>query len=237
MAGGLCVEFGVCDVAAHSRCGAEPSAGLGAGGRVASRAERWLDEHGDVMYRYAQRRLGAAGGGGHAAEEVVQEAFLAALTSSEGFRGESSERTWLIGILRHKVLDRLRSEGRQRAMRERLASEAGARGGDLDDAFERGFWRESVRGGVGLEAGVSETEREEARRRLSAAIDGLPASMRSALCLREIDGLSSAAVCEILGISATHLSTLVHRAKVRLRGALRERGGGGGDESGAGGGS
>src|SRR5215813_1731364 len=60
---------------------------------------RWLDEHGDYLFRFAAFRLRDAA----AAEDVVQETLLAALQSKYG--GHSSERTWLVGIVKHKIID------------------------------------------------------------------------------------------------------------------------------------
>src|SRR6516165_2629881 len=77
--------------------------------------EGWVDRHGDVMFRYALRWLRSS----EIAEEIVQEAFLEALRTRETYQGRSSERTWLVGILRHKLLDHDRRAKRQRC-RERV---------------------------------------------------------------------------------------------------------------------
>lgn len=168
----------------------------------------WLEEHGDAMFAYAVRRLGRS----DQAEDAVQEALLAALgsASGSGFRGESTERTWLIGILRHKVLDVLRSRKR----------EPGAAIAD-DGIFAEGSFAErqtdwDLEPGAGLES-------DELRRVLLEAIDTLPELMRQAVCLREIDGVGTDTVAELLGVSRDHVWTLVHRAKARLRNAVAER--------------
>ncbi len=59
----------------------------------------WVDEHGDVLYRYALSRLYSP----VSAEDSVQETFLVAMKSHERLAGTSSERTWLIGILKHTI--------------------------------------------------------------------------------------------------------------------------------------
>ncbi len=64
-------------------------------------SERWLEEHGDALFRYALTRLPER----EVAEDVVQETFLAALRARESYSGQASERTWLTGILKHKILD------------------------------------------------------------------------------------------------------------------------------------
>ncbi|MEO1007591.1 MAG: sigma-70 family RNA polymerase sigma factor [Planctomycetota bacterium] len=172
---------------------------------------RWLDEHGDALYAFALRRLGAP----EDAEDAVQECLLAAL-SAAGFEGRSRERTWLTGILKHKVLDRLRHRYRDarhaRALADMLAAET--------DEFENGFWREHQDPWPG--AGKMPAERAEFRAILAREIDRLPDAMRTALVLRELDGLGTQEICEVLSVTPTNLWTLVHRAKARLRTRLGE---------------
>ena len=94
----------------------------------ATEAERWVDRHGDCLYRYALLRLGTP----ELAADVVQETFLEALRAQGSFAGRSSERTWLIGILRHKILDHFRKSGREPARFDGESLEREA-------AFEPGF--------------------------------------------------------------------------------------------------
>ncbi|MBL1293913.1 MAG: hypothetical protein COB61_008575, partial [Thiotrichales bacterium] len=61
----------------------------------------WLDDYGDELYRYALARLRDKS----AAEDVVQETLLAALKAQENFRGDSAVKTWLIGIMKFKIID------------------------------------------------------------------------------------------------------------------------------------
>src|SRR5262249_60497286 len=73
--------------------------------------ETWVDRYGDGLYRYALLRLRAP----DLAADVVQETFLEALRVRHTFARRSSERTWLIGILRHKIVDQLRRASREAA--------------------------------------------------------------------------------------------------------------------------
>src|SRR5947209_8093035 len=79
-----------------------------------SSALHWLEEHGDALYAYALTRVRSA----DAAEDIVQETLLAALTAKETFAGQSAQRTWLLGILKHKLIDHLRKSIRQRPLTE-----------------------------------------------------------------------------------------------------------------------
>ena len=167
--------------------------------------DRWIEAYGDEMYRYALLRLRDA----HAAEDVVHDALVAGIRSAAGFEGRSSEKTWLIGILRHKVLDAMRAASRDREWTSSV--------------------RASVDGHVSLPARdrrdwgrIAPEEQSEFRAAVWKAIAALPDPMRQAFCLKEIDGLSGPEICEALSISQTNLWTLVHRAKLRLRTDLAE---------------
>ena len=73
----------------------------------------WVETHADYLFHFAIGQVRDTG----VAEDLVQETFLAALKSQNGFSGRSSERTWLVGILRHKIYDHLRKTCRERAVR------------------------------------------------------------------------------------------------------------------------
>ena len=64
----------------------------------------WVEEHGDALFRFALLRVKDAS----IAEDLVQETFLSALKGIERFKGKSSLRTWLVGILKHKIIDHFR---------------------------------------------------------------------------------------------------------------------------------
>src|SRR5689334_3934149 len=68
---------------------------------------RWVDEHGDVLYRYALERVRKP----EVAQDLVQETFLAAVRTQDRFRGGSTVRSWLCGILKHKICDYYRKRG------------------------------------------------------------------------------------------------------------------------------
>jgi RNA polymerase sigma-70 factor (ECF subfamily) len=165
----------------------------------------WVDRHGDVLYRYARSRVR----GDDAAADLVQEAFLHALRSRESFSGHSSERTWLVGILRHKILDRYR-----RSVGDRVKTV------DASEFFdERGFWKSGPSADP-----AAELERGEFRRGLELCRESLPPGLAAAFTLRELDGLASDAICELLAITPANLWTRLHRARLLLKACLERRG-------------
>jgi RNA polymerase sigma-70 factor (ECF subfamily) len=86
---------------------------------------RWVDQHGDALFRFALLRVRDA----DLAADLVQETFLSALKGLDGFHGRSSIRTWMTGILKHKIIDYYR-----RNRSEVLESDLGPTGSEMEHA-------------------------------------------------------------------------------------------------------
>ena len=171
--------------------------------------DRWVDEYGDRLYRHALARVRRV----ELAEDLVQETFLAAMRSADQFRGEGSALAWLLGILRHKILDAYRAAYRE----ERAAGELPA-DDELDEMFDaRGRWRRKPGPWTVEDDLVSRAEFWAAFR---DCLDGLPVRLREVFTLRVLDDISGDEVCKALGVSATNLWVALHRARARLRGCL-----------------
>jgi RNA polymerase sigma-70 factor (TIGR02943 family) len=173
---------------------------------------KWLDSHGEYLYRYALVRVRDAS----VAEDLLQETLLAAVGGHQAHAGRSSEGTWLVGIMKHKVIDHFRRVARN--ARFQLSAEHE----DEIDCFEqsgpwRGHWREerapnswTAHAGQCFQSG-------EFWEILDRCLSQLPQQMSIALTLREIDGLTSTEICEILNITPNNLRVLLHRSRSKLR--------------------
>lgn len=170
----------------------------------------WPERHGNVLYRYALLRTQDPA----LAEDLVQETFLAALKARERFSGQSSEQTWLIGILKHKLIDHHRTHGGARNV-PLQADDAEY----LDQVFSAdGHWAEPP-------AAWSQPERaledNEFWRVFGACLRKLPQHLADLFILREINGLSSEDACKVLEISTTNnMWVMLSRARLRLRQCL-----------------
>src|SRR5215467_13312616 len=164
--------------------------------------DTWVDMYGDYLFRCAVGYVRD-----HSlAEDLVQETFLAALKSSSSFTGQSSQKTWLVGILKHKVVDHFRKTNRF------------SYSIDIDDLEISG----------GPDPNVAEfpnrqgdpgaiVERAAFWDLLTKGLEGLSPSIASAFAMREIDQLNSRDVCDKLGISRANLWVMLHRARKYLR--------------------
>ncbi|HEY7426846.1 MAG TPA: sigma-70 family RNA polymerase sigma factor [Gemmataceae bacterium] len=161
----------------------------------------WLKQYGDALYRYALSRLRRS----HDAEEAVQETLLAAFKMRRQFEGRSHPRTWLMGILKSKILDRRRAEARAAAETDPV---------ELDAWFNAsGHWRKSPKC-WGDPAAFA--ERNEFWRVVRNCLAKLPPRMAEAFTMRTIDEQSGDEVCRELAISTANLWVLLHRARLRL---------------------
>jgi RNA polymerase sigma-70 factor (TIGR02943 family) len=172
--------------------------------------ERWVDRHGAGLYRYALLRLRSP----ELAADLVQDAFLEALRARGTFARRSSERTWLIGILRHKILDHLRRSARMPAAVNGVAHQAAE-----ESMFDRrGHWRAGPASWAGEPS--QELETREFWDVFGRCLAKLPKGFADAFFLRELDGLNSEEVQQILGITPANLWKRLHRARSLLRQCL-----------------
>jgi RNA polymerase sigma-70 factor, ECF subfamily len=173
-----------------------------------SNPERWVDDHGDLLYRYALVRVRDAS---HA-EELVQETFLAALASRERFAGASSERTWLVGILKHKIVDHFRRSARE------LTGDAPLGDDDLE-LFEESsrYWIHEVGPADWGADPAAAFERARFWETLDRCLGELAPRAASAFALRELEGLDGGEICKVLGVTPTNLWVMLHRGRAHLR--------------------
>jgi RNA polymerase sigma-70 factor (ECF subfamily) len=167
---------------------------------------QWVDDHGDALYRYALLRVKEV----DAAEDLVQETFLAALRAREQFAGASSVRTWLVGILKHKIVDHLR-----RQSREQPVSSSVPAGGSWEELFDaKGGWY--VKPSEWAEDPSAVLEKQEFWETFRRCLSRLPPRLGQAFALREMDELRSDEVCQVLNVSASNLWVMLHRARMQL---------------------
>jgi len=165
------------------------------------------------LLRYASLQLRDSA----AAEDAVQEALLAALAGEANFAGRSNLRTWLTGILKHKIVDAIRRQGRERGTAER---DPGADAEEFEGLFDRrGHWEETPDAWEQPEAALGQKQFLAA---LEACLRALPERTARVFMMREHLGLETSEICKELGITPTHCWVMLHRARMALRLCLNE---------------
>lgn len=172
----------------------------------------WLEEHGDALYRYAMLHTRDP----HRAEDAVQETLLAALQSRDRFIGGASVRTWLIGILKHKIMDMFRRDARELPLE--AADEVGDdREPELFDAA--GHWRD-----LPAQWGKPEEvlQGQQFMRILQRCLETISKPLARLFWLREVMEEDSETICKELAITPTNLWTMLYRARMGLRRCLEK---------------
>ena len=145
------------------------------------------------------------------AEEVTQATFTTFIEKAKDFEGRSHVRTWLFGILYHKIRETRRQLQQERQMDE------------IDDAFEKRFDAKGswVRPPQPVDVQLYASEIREL---FEDCLERVSTQQRMAFVLREVDELSSDEVCKILNITHTNLGVIIYRVRNRLRECLEAKG-------------
>ena len=181
--------------------------------KALSDPNKWLTEHGDYLYGYALRHLRDTS----LAEEAVQETLIAGWQGRASYAGGAGERTWLTGILKHKIIDCFRRQRREAGF-ESIDEER-----DGDDALTAesfvadGHWAEPPKSWGNPENTLEQKRFWEA---LSACLDRLSSQQRAVFSLRELSGLDTDAICKEMDISSTNLWVILYRARMALKACL-----------------
>jgi RNA polymerase sigma-70 factor, ECF subfamily len=178
-------------------------------GGEAALSDNWFETHADYLFNFAIGQMRDTG----VAEDLVQETCLAAIKSQSGFSGRSTERTWLTGILRHKIHDHLRKTCRERAVRV-----------DPSPTNPEESWEESA---LWLHDVAAETqlpsrrmELSEFRASLELALGKLPPRIAQVFQLYDIEERPHTEVCAEMKISTSNLWVMLHRGRKQLRSQL-----------------
>lgn len=155
------------------------------------------------------------------AEDVVQETLVAAVQGADRFAGQSSVRTWLIGILKHKIMDHFRRQSREAPL-PGLDDETSLE--DLDARFKPdGHFVENPAHVPGADWGDPEATLSQSRffEALEGCLARLPPNTARVFSMREIMGMETDEICKALGITATNCWVLLYRARMALRECLQ----------------
>ena len=169
-----------------------------------------LAQHRPALVRFARRKVRDEA----LAEDAVQDAMLAAVASLERFQGQSSLKTWLIGILNHKIQDVFRRETRYVSM-----------SGDDDEPDS--LDRIGSSSGLGLDWADDSTDpmRAVANARMRAAlereIDVMPENLKTVFRMQALEGMATSEVCEKLSITEANCWVRLHRARKHLAARMR----------------
>ncbi len=167
--------------------------------------EQWVDRYGDALYRFALARLRNS----IEAEDAVQETFLSAIAGQEQFTGAGSQRGWLLGILRRKVIDAMRLRSKKRD------SETVETGHDPTALLfdEQGRWKP---GSLPFVSPDDRLQSQELWQLVRSCLQQIAPAQADVFVLSVIEEMTAEQICEVLDISLSNLWVRLHRARLGL---------------------
>lgn len=169
----------------------------------------WLNDHGDYLYRFALARLRDS----HLAEDVVQETFLAAI-KNPSFAEQSSPRTWLTGILKHKIIDVMRKNIREVSASDLMTEEDAS----MDEFFDaKGHWEDKP---LAWDIPDDALEQKQFLSVLQNCIDRLPHKLATLFLMRDVHETDNEEICKELNITSTNAWVMLYRARMGVRKCL-----------------
>ena len=167
-----------------------------------------FEEHSDYLYRYALQHFKNE----ETAKDLVQDTFLAVARAHQTFKGDSTVRTWLTSILRHKLIDHIRkkstsSETSLNALEERGLEKYFDRDEHWTDLGPRDWGRDPLQS----------LEQSEFMTIMKGCLEMVPERFRQIFLLKEWDGLSRDEISSELGVTSNNVGVILHRARIYLR--------------------
>ncbi len=171
----------------------------------------WISLYADYLYNYTIVRVKDR----ETAQDLVQETFFAGLKSMANFKGEASERTWLISILKRKIIDHYRkinSKKGQAEVRINYNSDVESEGDWLEERVADGYDRNAE----------DQMQNEELGLAIEDCLDKLPEKQATIFKMKTILGYDTETICNELNITASNLWVIIHRARTSLSGCLEQ---------------
>jgi len=173
--------------------------------------DTWVNLHADYLFNYTISRVNDH----DLAKDLVQETFFSGLKGQKNFRGQASERTWLVSILKRKIIDHYRKINSAKGKKEVRMS----------------FYEEGDRNGSWLEECVPQSwdneaekkiENNELKEAINDCVSNLPEKYRMVFLLKTVQEYETEEICNELDITASNLWVIIHRARLQLRKCIEE---------------
>jgi len=172
---------------------------------------KWIDNYSDYLFNYAIVRVNNH----DLAKDLVQETFFAGLKSAKNFEGKSTERTWLISILKRKIIDYYRKINSKKGQAE-------IRMNFYDNGDSEGNWIEERVPQTWDNEAEKKIESKELHKQIDECIEFLPEKYAMVFRMKTIQEFDTEDICKELDITPSNLWVIIHRARTQLRKCLEE---------------
>ncbi|MFV0249156.1 MAG: sigma-70 family RNA polymerase sigma factor [Tenacibaculum sp.] len=173
--------------------------------------EKWVDRYADYLFNYTVVRVNSEA----LAKDLVQETFFAGLKSAKNFEGKSTERTWLVSILKRKIIDYYRKINSKKGQAEIKLS-------FYEEGDSEGNWIEEKVPQTWKNEAEQHIENDELRIQIDKCINSLPKKYAMVFRMKTIHEFETEEICKELEITPSNLWVIIHRARTQLRSCLEK---------------
>lgn len=170
---------------------------------------KWIDLYSDYLFNYTITRVSDR----EIAQDLVQETFLAGLKSMKNFKGEASERTWLISILKRKIIDHYRKINSNKGKAEVRIN--------YNDAESEGDWLEERVADPFDKTAEDTLQNNELGEAIHNCLGKLPQKQADVFKMKTILNYETEVICNELNITASNLWVIIHRARTAMADCLK----------------
>ena len=180
----------------------------------------WVTKYADYLYSYAYYKVGKT----EEAEDLVQETFLSAYKGRETYNGTASEKTWLMAILKNKIIDFYRKRKNTDNLTNYIS--------DTEESFERSFfdkedhkrWKEEIEENYFSRAADGYLMSKEFQRFLSMCLDKMPPKLKMIFVAKYMDDEKTENICKVHSLTRSNYWVMIFRSKILLRTCLEKKG-------------
>jgi RNA polymerase sigma-70 factor (ECF subfamily) len=175
----------------------------------------WVRLYGDYLYNYATYRVNNE----EEARDLVQDTFLSALKARHSFRAESSEKTWLVTILKHKIIDHYRKRSTQSIQQSLDSGQIATGYSDYfhDEGDHEGHWTDAGEPHAWPVNAYQQIESKEFYKVLNQCLSLLPQKWAAVFRLKNMEDVETEDICKELNVTPSNYWIIMHRAKLQLR--------------------
>jgi len=170
----------------------------------------WIDLYSDYLFNYTISRISDR----EKAQDLVQDTFLAGLKSMKNFKGEATERTWLISILKRKIIDHYRKINSKKGKAEVRIN--------YKDSESEGDWLEERVADPFDKTAEDTLQNSELGDVIQQCLEKLPKKQADVFKMKTILRYETEVICNDLNITASNLWVIIHRARTAMAGCLKE---------------
>ncbi len=180
--------------------------------------KNWVNNYSDYLYTYAYYRVNNQ----ELAEDLVQDTFLAGITARETYKGIASEKTWLVSILKNKIIDHYKKASTRNESPLKLNTYEAPSYDHFFDKQKMGHWQKDTSPKDWDNNTESKTESKEFYSILEKCMEDLPPKWQGVFKMSIMDDRDSNLVCKEFSLSSSNFWVIIHRAKLQIRECLEK---------------